>query len=782
MPLKTDDNLPTSFPKPDYLTFQNFKRGVITLINESRLPKNALKELKNLFLAEDGQPSYRPGVDWFGTTPLLPAPASAPSAAAAAGAGLGIGAYKYVVTFVNAQGETTASSEVTVTTTGGNQRVNLTAIPTGAGGTTSRKLYRTLVAGATGTEKLVTTIADNTTTTYTDSTADGSLGAAVPTTNTATAAIEGFDYFDFSGVIHLVCVAGGNIFRSTDDAATWTICTGATLTLGKWTSMNQNGNYLYHTNGTDNIVRYDGTTTLQVYTALTTPAAATVATTPAAPGTGYTYYYKISAVNAVGFSIASTKVTVVHGTPRTAWDKTTNYVTLTLPAYQATQTRYDVYFSEDDLTYYYLDSVSTPNLVYKDDGSAVVVPSTLAPTGNTTQGPKVKELTNVGVRQYGVRDTDNRYRISFTGAGNFAGSFSSAYDGGYLDWQPGGKLIPVKVADYRSGKGDNIATIWCDSADGLGGVIQMSLSTLTVGTISITVPSAYVLPGSRGTPAPDSVVNVLNDYYFYNSQAQYNLGTRQQTLNILSTDEVSANIRPNVKRIDRTGEPNIASTYFDANIYMSVPIGDTVNNTTMIYNTEMKAWIPEAFTIGFRKFLRYTDQNRSQHLLALKPGDNRLSEISTAFYGDYGVAYDTSLTTGLYKTTSDIFEFQFVEEAEFELAQAQGAVFVELLGIDRPAGFHSIKIVRLLPTATTTGVGWDTFNWDVKNWDDTSTVPTVVSESSIKRYFTIQTELNAVQWHIYTNGLDSRYTHRTFQTWGTPTQGGHPAPWRLTAI
>ncbi len=64
------------------------------------------------------------------------------------------------------------------------QRVSLTAIPLGATGTTARKIYRTTVGGAT--LKLVATIGDNTTTTYTDAIADGSLGANAPSTNTAT--------------------------------------------------------------------------------------------------------------------------------------------------------------------------------------------------------------------------------------------------------------------------------------------------------------------------------------------------------------------------------------------------------------------------------------------------------------------------------------------------------------------------------------------------------------------------------------------------------------------
>lgn len=115
------------------------------------------------------------------STTVLAAP-GAPTVAAG-GAGTPNGVYKCQVTFVNAQGETIGGTEATVTVT--NQQISWSGIPLGPTTTTQRKLYRTPAGGATGTEKLVTTIADNTTTTFTDNVADGSLGAAVPATNTA---------------------------------------------------------------------------------------------------------------------------------------------------------------------------------------------------------------------------------------------------------------------------------------------------------------------------------------------------------------------------------------------------------------------------------------------------------------------------------------------------------------------------------------------------------------------------------------------------------------------
>lgn len=670
MPLATDDNAPTKFPDPQTMTLANFKRGVITLIDQSRLPKNALKEAKNIMLVEDGQPAVRWGTDWFGT-----------------------------------------------------------AMPNGA-------------------------------------------------------AIDGFDYFDFNGVIHVVAAAGGNVYRSTDDAKTWTLCSGGTLTAGLTVGMNQNFGFLYLTTGTDNMLRYNGTTTLQAYTTLSTPSAPTVADT-GLTGTSYTYYYKIAAVNEVGFSIASSTTSHTFSLPRGAWTSTA-FATLTMPAYVATQTRYDIYFSEDNVNFYYLDSVVNPNLSYRDDGTAIPIPSTIAPTANTTQGPKVQELKNVGVRQFGVRDTQNRYRIWWTGSGTYAGAFSYAYDGGYLDWQPGGKYYPVHVEDYRDGKGTPLATIWMDSADGQGCIVQLSLDTLTIDNISITLPSAYQLPGSRGTNAPGSVCNILNDYMFYNLQAFYNLGSRAKFLNLLSTDEASGNIRPTMHQITTAASGNIASAYFDANVFMSVPMdGSLVNNQTIVYNTEQQAWLPEAFTIGFSKFLRYTttatDGSKKNRLLALKPGDNRLSEVSKDIKGDYGNAFETSLTTGLYPLTGDRFRFMTVDDMQYEFSNPNSDIWIELLGYHRSGGFKQAKLAKLNVNSAVVDTGWDSHAWDTQVNDNTGITPAVYSESSVKRYTPVGKELNNAQFHIYTNTLDANYVLRTLQTIGTDTDGGMPSQWRVAA-
>ena len=106
------------------------------------------------------------------------------SAAITAGSNLGIGAYYYLVTFVINSTETAPNiNNINVTTTSGNQAVNLSGLPLYTGSyTATRKIYRTKVGGSVGaTFYLLATIADNTTTVYADTVADTSLVTAYNT-------------------------------------------------------------------------------------------------------------------------------------------------------------------------------------------------------------------------------------------------------------------------------------------------------------------------------------------------------------------------------------------------------------------------------------------------------------------------------------------------------------------------------------------------------------------------------------------------------------------------
>jgi len=92
--------------------------------------------------------------------------------------------YTYKCTYVNANGETSGNTvSANITPTGGDGKVDLTIPVSLHVSASKRKVYRTEGGGSV--YKLLTTIEDNTTTTYTDNIADGSLGATIPASNTA---------------------------------------------------------------------------------------------------------------------------------------------------------------------------------------------------------------------------------------------------------------------------------------------------------------------------------------------------------------------------------------------------------------------------------------------------------------------------------------------------------------------------------------------------------------------------------------------------------------------
>lgn len=122
------------------------------------------------------------GLQWLG----IPA---APSVATGASGAL-TGAYKYLVTFCIARRSDNAiigeslPGTASATVNPASQRVTVSSIPVCATAVcNARRIYRTVAGGST--YKLLTTILDNTTTTYSDNTGDGSLGANAPTVDTA---------------------------------------------------------------------------------------------------------------------------------------------------------------------------------------------------------------------------------------------------------------------------------------------------------------------------------------------------------------------------------------------------------------------------------------------------------------------------------------------------------------------------------------------------------------------------------------------------------------------
>ncbi|GHO45197.1 hypothetical protein [Ktedonospora formicarum] len=146
--------------------------------------------------------TFKPNV----TLRAISAAPSAPTLTASSGTGLGIGVYKYAVTFISADGgETLPSTTASITTTSGNQSAFLTP-PIGPAGATGRNIYRTKVGGTALFR--VAQLNDNTSTTYTDTLADASVGPAAPTHPSFGGALK---FQDANGNTNLTIYSDGSL-------------------------------------------------------------------------------------------------------------------------------------------------------------------------------------------------------------------------------------------------------------------------------------------------------------------------------------------------------------------------------------------------------------------------------------------------------------------------------------------------------------------------------------------------------------------------------------------
>jgi hypothetical protein len=192
------------------------------------------------------------GVHDVGTitfAPVVSAPTTTGfSLATQAGTTLGVGVYQYKFTYVTGYyksdgtlvitGETDGSPFISITTTTGNTTVKVTLPVPAVSAVCATRIYRTTVGGSSS--KLVATVKDGTTI-YTDSIADGSLGAGVPLSNTTGTKLN-LSNQSLSGISYLYGQYGTIAHSRVDD----------------WLGLNDDGSHVAGVYFGSSIVRTDG--------------------------------------------------------------------------------------------------------------------------------------------------------------------------------------------------------------------------------------------------------------------------------------------------------------------------------------------------------------------------------------------------------------------------------------------------------------------------------------------------------------------------------------------
>ncbi len=539
----------------------------------------------------------------------------------------------------------------------------------------------------------------------------------------------------------------GKAYKSVDQGA-WTEITGATFTLTATKyDFEQSVNQLYISNGVDKLTRYNGTNLVR-YTQLAAPTGLAGVRNVLTAG-AYHNYYKVTALNLVGETQGSAEYDLTTNKTRNSWIITSSeYLTLTWNAV-AGAARYQIYYSDESGRELLLAETSTTDVTFKDDGSFVQNPFFTCPVDDTTGAPAFKMIANSGSRLWGITDD----LIYWSGTGDYLGIFSEFYGGGSQPLMGGTGEKLEWIGHFRSGKGDSAATALTRNKAGVGSIWQIPLEAQTIADTMIIIPNPSKLPGPIGTVAALGVVEANDSLYIPNSRGIFSLNNKANVSNILSTGELSGNIRPSFRGLQDI--EGIAGVWYDSKIIFTASESGNGNDIMFGLDTEQNEWFWK-WTVGFKHFLEITESNGTTKLLGIPENGSQLIEISKNIKGDLGQPFYQSWISGLIPVSTDSTVFANVQEALVELGRPVGTIFFEVLGLSDKKGFSSIATKQITDGLQT--IEFWTGDLGEITLKDEEDAPVTFGQASVPKAKRIGKKLRSIQFHVYSSSADADFT------------------------
>lgn len=593
------------------------------------------------------------------------------------------------------------------------------------------------------------------------------------------------EFVKSDGTTELVTIANGKAWKSTDGGALTEI-TGATFTAGLQCYFMQISGYLYIANGTDPLARYDGSV-LTTYTALSTPTGLSASRVASGLTSGiYTYYAEVTALNGVGETVGSTEASITVNKQRDAWIASTDKITWSWNAVSGV-TQYQVYLGDESGKTALLAATTATN--FTDDGSLAINPYIIPSELDTTAAPKFKSMVVSGNRIWATNNSGDKYKVYFSGTGQFLGNFSDFYGGGWINLEKGGREMPVSVKHYQTGSGEGAPTVLCNTPDGRGAIWQLSITTATVGSTSFSVPSAVKVVGSFGTESILGVVNTGNDIAFPNRKGWFNLGPQTGYFGLLRTSERSSVIRPYWRNLISSKISGICSYFYDAKIFISVPTSTTGNDKTIIFDTERGNWAVD-WSIGAKQFLDYTDTSGNTHFLYIPTSGTKLIELSSNYLNDLGAVFNQSYLSPLIPISNDKTDVFSLQESVVELGRPQGSINFQVLGIGKDGSFSTIASTTITNFGSNTGVGTDLAGELYPSETQASAsggagawavylleAPSTFAQANTRRGIRKKARLYAIQFKVSSTTADTSFSILSIQARGTVISRRMPSSW-----
>lgn len=552
----------------------------------------------------------------------------------------------------------------------------------------------------------------------------------------------------------------GKLYKQTDGGAYSLI--GGSYDSAAWAGSVQSQAKAYVYNGVNNLSYVDlATDTVNTYTSLSTPGAPTPVKT-GMTGTSFTHYYKITAINAVGESIASTAGSTTSGKIREAWIDGTDYMTLTWSAV-TNATGYTVYYGSSSTTLNELYTVSgNSTTTFVDYGTLAVNPYKLAPEGNSTAGVVFNWMyvDTKNSQIFGI-SSDNKLYYSAPGTSDF-----SPYNGGgWVAIDDNGGTQLNYVDGFRNGKGDPVITVSARGAAGKGKLFHVSFEQLTIGDQIIVYPNVYEANGQSGTYAPRATVKSRDSITYPTGVDFKDTGTSQNIVNILTTNSVSQVIEPDVANISLSYLHKAVGIEYKDRQYFALPVGSSENNEIWYRDLSRKGLWVLRWTIAAKDMWLYEDNSGQTHFCILQ--DNKILEFSragTQTHQDDDVPWVARAAFASLVWDEDGLSLGSIRNQYFKLLSPKGTIDVNATGLTRTGVTTTVGSDSY--TVTTTETGWDSWVYDEYEYDEDPGEVNSYGKSVAVLRIKPKGLLNQLDWEVTSNSAGSDWILSAVNTRG----------------
>jgi hypothetical protein len=539
-------------------------------------------------------------------------------------------------------------------------------------------------------------------------------------------------------------------------------------------------------NGTDVLSYFDITTagaanTITAFTSIGTPTSPTATKTGLA-GVTLTYYYKITANSATGQSAATADATVTVDRQRASWDSTTNYVTVgwTAPAGATSSTTYNVYVGVAPGQEFLVATVN--GTTYKDTGADPQDVTQVAPTFDSSGGPRVTRGRVINGQVWLWGDADHKRYVWFGGTGQSVLDFSPLNGGGNVEIGRGTKEFPASVAPFRDHAGNPAVTILTQGTNGTGTRYNLKPNSITYGSVVISFFDVEEDNGQAGTDSPDGVI-IYNDSLWYPSKGGFKTtGTKPQLQNLLSTDTITETIYQDVQNLNQSYMNTCVGLGYQNRLYWLVPNGLTTPTELWILDLQRGgAWMkPLTIPSGATWMTLYnsntvaTGGDGQTHILIV---DKTLGEIKELTYASMtqdittsnsanNLTVATSVASGVIKFSEDGMEWAKLIRVVFFVLRPVGTINFAISARTEDSQVANVGSSSITPV--TTVAGWGEAGWgggpDLSSpkkpsrfaWSSFYTVPVTVGTVLYPVQIDIDEDVNYFNWQIYSNtsGVD----------------------------